>query len=64
MKKFLVRMRAEVDETEAHDILVEKIVHAPDKRAAVDAAIKLVRIENPEINHSKIYFWATERRYD
>jgi hypothetical protein len=64
MKKFLVKLRVEVDGNVEHDVLIEKMVHAQDKNAAVDTAIELVRTENAEINHLKIYSWQTEQRYD
>jgi hypothetical protein len=64
MKKFLVKMRVEVDENVEHDILIEKLVHAPDKSDAVNSARELVRTENTEINHLKIYSWQTEQRYN
>jgi len=64
LKKYRVMMKVEVDGPPENDPEVEKDVMASDPRDALDRARDLVRRENPEVNHSKIWFWTIRRIYE
>lgn len=64
MEKFRVMMKIEVNGLSDNDPEITKDVIASSPNEALDKARELVKIENPELNYMKIWFWAIERRYD
>lgn len=57
-KKYEVTMWIESDGEPEDDPCISKVVVAPNKHAALDWARLLVRDENPEVNHLKIWAWS------
>lgn len=57
-------MTIEADGPTEDDPEITKVVMASTPEGALSNARDLVRTENPELNHMKIYFWAIEQRYD
>ena len=55
--KYRVVMKVEESGKTEDDPEVEKIVEALNKDEALEKAKALVREQNPELNHLKIYFW-------
>ena len=60
-KKYEVTMWVESDGEPEDDPCFTKLVVAPDKHSALDAARLLVRDENPEVNYQKIWAWTLHR---
>ena len=58
-KKYKVTMSVEGEGESENDETIDKNVFADDKFSSIIAAMKLVRTENPEINHIKIWAWST-----
>lgn len=63
MPKYQVEMRVEAGGRPEDDPSVVKIVEAADGNSAVEAARTKVREDNPELDESKIYFWAPRQIY-
>ncbi len=63
MKEYEVTMWIESDGEPEDDPQIIKTVEATDKHAALDAARIMVRDENPDLNHRKIWAWALRRIY-
>jgi hypothetical protein len=58
-KKYKVTMSIEGEGKFENDETIDKKVFADDKFSSITEAMKLVRTENPEINHMKIWAWST-----
>ena len=61
LKKYRIMMKIEIDGPAENDPEIEKDVMALTPNEALDLARDLVRRENPEVNHSKIWFWTIRR---
>jgi len=60
MRTYRVTMYVEANGEPEDDPVIEKIVEASNKHAALDLAKKRVRDENPEFNYIKIWAWTVE----
>jgi hypothetical protein len=63
LNKYRVMMKIETDGPAENDPEIKKDVMASTPNEALDRARELVKIENPELNYMKIWFWTIELRY-
>lgn len=63
-QKYVVSIWVEGEGKAEDDPSVTKEVDASTPESALDVARDKVRMENPEINHMKIWFWTIRRLYE
>ncbi len=56
-------MKIETEGGVDSDPEITKLVEASSPKDALDKAISLLKTENPDINHMKVWAWTIEKKY-